>query len=249
MFLWFYDNENNKCFTCTGPGPSGSRSRLGDTRPPCTPCHMTRLQTSPCTFCWLDSGPTDHQTQLWRQTQISAKTVAVVHNVAIKLFSNMMRYVKGKQHHFHIHMHLHTWRINWILLIKNIYYFIRPCSLIWCLNLALCTATVIWLTMQTVFSEGFIAGPTHPHIQTTHCFRALATIHNNAGQAMKGGSWYGPLKGTGNGADINRKFPGEANSNRKWSGPGLDKGRRSSPWQRGMWWIRTMGLAGVCAGP
>lgn len=105
---------------------------------------------------------------------------------------------------------------------------------------------VYYFTKQTVFTKCFIAGPTHPHIQTTHCLRALATIHNNAGQAMKGGSWYGPLKETGNGPDINRKFPGEANSNRKWSGPGLDKGRRSSPWQWGMWWSWTMGLAGVC---
>ena len=82
------------------------------------------------------------------------------------------------------------------------------------------SCTVIKPNMQTVFIKCFIAAAAQPLVQTPHCFTALAAIHNNAGQATKGWSWYGPLKGTGNWADINRKLPGETNSNRKWSGPG-----------------------------
>lgn len=97
-----------------------------------------------------------------------------------------------------------------------------------CANCAQC------YTLIAVWFQCFIAGPAPPHIKNPHCFRALATIHNNAGQAVRGGSRYKLLKGTGNGADINRKFPREANSNRKWSGPGpwpgLNKGRRSLLW-------------------
>lgn len=59
-----------------------------------------------------------------------------------------------------------------------------------------------------------------PMHSTTHCFKPSATIHHNAGQATQGGSQYSQLKGTGNGPDINRKFPEGANSQRKRSGLG-----------------------------
>lgn len=37
-----------------------------------------------------------------------------------------------------------------------------------------------------------------PHVQFSHCFRALATIHHNAGQAVADGSLIWTVRGTGN---------------------------------------------------
>lgn len=38
----------------------------------------------------------------------------------------------------------------------------------------------------------------HPHVQFSHCFRALAPIHHNAGQAVADGSLIWTVRGTGN---------------------------------------------------
>lgn len=52
--------------------------------------------------------------------------------------------------------------------------------------------------------------------------------------------------GTGNSPDINRKFPGEMNSNRKWCGLSLNKVEGHLQSNQGYDGVGQWGLAGVC---
>lgn len=71
----------------------------------------------------------------------------------------------------------------------------------------------------------------------------LASIHKKASSCHDRWALRWSVRGTGNSPDINRKFPGEINSNRKWSGPRVEGHPPSNQEYDG---VGQWGLAGVC---